>query len=137
MSKGFDVPPTCDNVKALFDPRQTHNVFDWLTLALIFGQFALFAYLFSKGTSQTIGTIKSYRTLFLVAFLFWRLGYNVGLGWLLKIQSDHGGVVQWLRNHRFLDYDKKDGVKHGGRMQWCFNVIKAKMASDYAPEVGT
>ncbi|KAF9341431.1 phosphatidylethanolamine N-methyltransferase [Linnemannia elongata] len=70
------------------------------------------------------GTIK--RWLFLVLFVFWRAGYNAGLGYLLKLQSERRGLVAWAKEKGI--FDKKRG---GAWYDWLNQELSCKMDSDY------
>lgn len=39
------------------------------------------------------------RWCFLLAFMAWRLAYNVGLGWILRAQSERGWFTAWAQRH--------------------------------------
>jgi len=94
----FAVPQTHDMVSQLLSPSQPKNVSDLLVLAIL-GLHILVLYLlpplFRKPT-------------FAVIFLFWRCCYNVGIGYLLHIQSNHRRLVTWAKRLK-LFVDPKTG----------------------------
>ena len=100
----------------IFDMGKKKSAFDLLTLAVMGVQILMF---FTLPTYIT-------RWLFLVLFLFWRAGYNVGLGYLLKLQSERRGLVAWAREMGI--FDKKRG---GGWYGWLKQELSCKMDSDY------
>ncbi|KAF9414265.1 phosphatidylethanolamine N-methyltransferase [Podila epigama] len=69
-------------------------------------------------------TVK--RFLFLIIFTFWRAGYNAGLGYLLKLQSERRGLVAWARGSGI--FDKNSGNPW---YDWLKVELSCKMESDY------
>ncbi|KAG0203149.1 phosphatidylethanolamine N-methyltransferase [Mortierella sp. GBA30] len=112
----FRVPVTKDMVTEIFDMSKKKSAFDIITLAVMAFQTLLF---FTLPT-----TVK--RWLFLALFLFWRAGYNAGLGYLLKLQSERRGLVAWAREKGI--FDKSRG---GPWYEWLKNELSCKMESDY------
>lgn len=105
LNEVFKVPKTREMVQSLFDPREPKTFFDLLTLATLFLQLALFLWL-PRSTSQYF---------FLFLFLFWRLAYNLGLGVLLKWQSNRRGLVKLAKQHKIFEN------------QWLTNQLSMKM----------
>ncbi|KAK3845361.1 MAG: phospholipid methyltransferase-domain-containing protein [Linnemannia gamsii] len=112
----FRVPVTKDMLSEIFDMSKKKSFFDILTLAVMAFQIFLF---FTLPTS-----VK--RWLFLVLFVFWRAGYNAGLGYLLKLQSERRGLVAWAKEKGI--FDKKRG---SGWYDWLNQELSCKMDSDY------
>lgn len=80
-------------VSQLLDPRQPKNLSDCIVLIVIaFHIYLLWA---------LPGSVA--RPLFAVTFLFWRGCYNVGIGYLLKIQSHHRRLISWARKHSIFE----------------------------------
>ncbi|KAK9685452.1 phosphatidylethanolamine N-methyltransferase, variant 2, partial [Basidiobolus ranarum] len=100
----------------LFDPNVEKSAFDYLTLGVLCFQALLFFILPS-------GFRKYF---FLVVFLLWRTAYNLGLGLLLKYQSDKRGLVSLARKKGI--FDKKKGGKY---YAWIKKDLTAKMGKDY------
>jgi phosphatidylethanolamine N-methyltransferase len=73
------------------------------------------------------------RYILLGFYLFWRLSYNVGLGVLLKYQSDTGGLVEWCRHHCLFDTSsiKENGKHRQSWASWLKRQLSIKMGSDY------
>ncbi|KAI9101292.1 phosphatidylethanolamine N-methyltransferase [Phlyctochytrium arcticum] len=85
--KTFSVPPTNDLIHTLF-ARQAHKTLpEFVTLGAMAVEISLFLF---TSTSKWV---------FLALFIFWRLMYNVGLGWLLKIQSKDRTLIRWALKH--------------------------------------
>ncbi|KAI1293973.1 phosphatidylethanolamine N-methyltransferase, partial [Mortierella claussenii] len=112
----FRVPVTKDMVSELFDMSKRKSLFDVLTLVVMGVQILLFLTLPS--------TIK--RWLFLILFVFWRAGYNAGLGYLLKLQSERRGLVAWAKEKGI--FDKQRG---SAWYDWLKEELSCKMGRDY------
>jgi len=74
-------------VSQLLDPRQPKNLSDAVVLAIL-GLHVLTLYLLPEILKQPV---------FAILFLFWRGCYNVGIGYLLHIQSHHRRLVAWAK----------------------------------------
>ncbi|KAH7130120.1 phospholipid methyltransferase-domain-containing protein [Dendryphion nanum] len=84
----FIVPQTHDMVSQLLSPSQPKNLSDLAVLAVLAGLiFTLYA--LPSGARIPV---------FAFIFLFWRAAYNVGIGWLLNVQSNHNRLVLWAKN---------------------------------------
>jgi phosphatidylethanolamine N-methyltransferase len=81
----FTVPETHDMVSQLLSPSQPKNLSDLLILGVL---VVLIFLLIILPNSISI-------PFFALAFLFWRACYNVGIGYLLQIQSDDQMLVVW------------------------------------------
>jgi phosphatidylethanolamine N-methyltransferase len=93
------------------------NFFDLLTLGILLGE--VLVYLLTPIP----------KAIFIAQFLFWRLSYNLGLGWLLKYQSEHNWLVQltqpWL-----------DAGRSPRRSLFLRTQFEKKLGSSYVFEVG-
>ncbi|KAF9182180.1 phosphatidylethanolamine N-methyltransferase [Haplosporangium sp. Z 11] len=112
----FRVPATKDMLSEIFDMSKKKSAFDLITLAVMGVQILMF---FTLPTS-----VK--RWLFLVLFIFWRAGYNAGLGYLLKLQSERRGLVAWAKEKGI--FDEKRG---GAWFDWLKTELSCKMGKDY------
>ncbi|ORX56574.1 hypothetical protein BCR36DRAFT_320054 [Piromyces finnis] len=118
----FEVPFTTDVMNNLFDITKlfSHSIFEYATLFVYFIQIFLF---FCTNTSGLF---------FLVTSILWRLLYNVGIGYLLKIQSDRQGVVKFLKKHIF---NHVKGKEHQDEEKFIVRLIRQqftkKMNDDY------
>ncbi|KAF9542338.1 phosphatidylethanolamine N-methyltransferase [Mortierella hygrophila] len=112
----FRVPVTKDMVTEIFDMSKRKSVFDIITLVVMGVQVLLFL------TLPT--SIKKW--LFLILFVFWRAGYNAGLGYLLKMQSHRRGLVALAREKGI--FDKNSGSPW---YDWLKDELTCKMESDY------
>ncbi|KAF9197890.1 phosphatidylethanolamine N-methyltransferase, partial [Haplosporangium sp. Z 27] len=112
----FRVPATKDMVSELFDMSKKKSAFDIITLAVMGFQILLF---FTLPTSWK-------RWVFLILFIFWRAGYNAGLGYLLKLQSERRALVAWAKEKGI--FDKARG---GPWYEWLKVELSCKMEADY------
>lgn len=112
----FRVPVTMDMVSEIFDMSKRKSAFDVITLAVMAFQILLFLIL-PTGFK---------RWLFLFLFLGWRAGYNAGLGYLLKQQSERRALVVWAREKGI--FDKTRGNPW---YDWLKVELSAKMDKDY------
>lgn len=95
----FTVPQTHDMVSQLLSPSTPKNFSDALVLAVL-AVHILAAYLLPSSLRVP---------LFAILFLFWRACYNIGIGYLLHIQSDHRRLVAWAKKSKIF-VDPKIGV---------------------------
>ncbi|KAI8098099.1 phospholipid methyltransferase-domain-containing protein [Gilbertella persicaria] len=95
----FQVPVTRDMLQSLLDPKESKTFFDLLILSILSIKLAL---LFILPTTWS-------KHVFLVLFLFWRLAYNLGLGLLLKYQSEKHGLVKWFKHYKL---DQNSWIQH-------------------------
>ncbi|KAF8604745.1 hypothetical protein BDV93DRAFT_522086 [Ceratobasidium sp. AG-I] len=113
----FRVPTTQDVLTSLFHPLHPKTHLDLVNLALLGGQILLFFAL-----PRTFG-----RALFLIYFAFWRLAYDVGLGWVLTKQSKRRWIVREVKARGWLDPKRRPAV-----YEWIRNQLKNKMGGDYS-----
>ncbi|TIA75575.1 hypothetical protein E3P92_00774 [Wallemia ichthyophaga] len=113
----FAVPPTADVISSLFHPKYPKTHVDILTLAILGLQVLGFALM----------PLSTSRVMYLYVFIFWRLSYNVGLGWVLSRQSRSQWIVNWVKQHGFLDANKRPAMRN-----WVENQIKTKMGPGYS-----
>ncbi|KAB8297767.1 hypothetical protein EYC80_001568 [Monilinia laxa] len=109
----FTVPQTHDMVSQLLDPRQPKNLSDLLVLIILaLHMLALYA---------LPSSLK--RPIFAVLFLFWRGCYNVGIGYLLHIQSHHRRIVAWAK--RWNLFENPNTGKNP--RPWLYNLIQTEL----------
>ena len=81
-------------VSQLLSPNQPKNLSDFLVLATLGLHILLLWVLPSPLRVSAFGVI----------FLFWRAGYNLGIGYLLHVQSRHRRLVAWAKKSKiFVD----------------------------------
>ena len=116
----FIVPETHDMVSQLLDPRQPKNLSDFIVLSVL-AMHVLAFYALPAKLKQPI---------FAAIFLFWRASYNVFIGYLLHIQSNHRRLVAWAKKYQVFEKPP-----HNPR-PWLYNMLKreleTKIPNDYA-----
>ena len=115
----FRVPTTHD-VLTLFHPGYPKSHLDILSLFLLGSQIVAFALL---PTSQA-------RPFFLAYFAFWRIAYDVGLGWVLTKQSKRKWIVREMQRLGWLDEKR-----HPAARAWIRKQLAGKMGKDYSFDV--
>ncbi|KAE8447733.1 phosphatidylethanolamine N-methyltransferase [Mollisiaceae sp. DMI_Dod_QoI] len=117
----FTVPQTHDMVSQLLDPRQPKNLSDAIVIAILCMHIAAL-YLLPSFLKRPV---------FAVIFLFWRGCYNVGIGYLLQIQSNHRRLVAWAKR---LNLFENPSTGKNPR-PWLYKLIKreleTKIPEDY------
>ncbi|KAL7276229.1 phosphatidylethanolamine N-methyltransferase [Rhizina undulata] len=112
----FVVPLTHDMVSNLLSPTQPKNISDFLILSVLAAHIAA---LFLLPASLRTPVL-------LVSFLFWRTSYNLGIGYLLQIQSKHRRLTYWARKYGIFDQARHPRV---------YNLIKQEIETKIADEV--
>ncbi|KAK0718343.1 phospholipid methyltransferase-domain-containing protein [Lasiosphaeria miniovina] len=117
----FVVPTTHDMVSQLLDPREPKNLSDVLVL-LILALHIWAAYALPANLKRPV---------FAVVFLFWRASYNVGIGYLLTVQSKYKLLVTWARRWRLFENPETGANPR----PWLYSLLKgeleAKIPEDY------
>lgn len=100
-------------VSQLLSPSQPKNLSDLVVLAVL-GIHIISLYLLPPSLRSSV---------FAVVFLFWRACYNVGIGYLLHIQSKHIRLVSWAKKTRIFENPK------GGKNKnvWLYNTMKREL----------
>jgi phosphatidylethanolamine N-methyltransferase len=104
-------------VQSLLDPNEQKSWFDFITLATLAIEISLFFILPRKAAKY----------FYISLFLFWRLAYNLGLGLLLKYQSDTRFLVKWVQKHKLFD----EKGPHPKVAKWLKTQLSLKMSTDY------
>lgn len=94
----FIVPETHDMVKTLFDPTIKKSNFELIILGLLFSNLLVFL----------IPNNNLRISIFIGFYIFWRLSYNFGIGWLLQHQSNDHLLVQWAIKYKLFDKNNKN-----------------------------
>jgi phosphatidylethanolamine N-methyltransferase len=93
--KEFLVPPTSDLIEHLLDPSSPKTLLDAPIILAIVVQIIAFL-LKSKLPSW----------IYVLTFLGWRMAYNVGLGYILKQQSEKRTWERWTTRYGFAEKGK-------------------------------
>ncbi|KAI7867561.1 phospholipid methyltransferase-domain-containing protein [Spinellus fusiger] len=114
--KVFGVPNTREMVSSLLNFHEPKNWFEKICLLIMAFEIGLLFFL----------PLWASRTLLMVLFAFWRIAYNVGLGYLLKRQSEHRWLVRQARKYKL--FDQKANPK---LYAWLEDQLSMKMGKDY------
>lgn len=135
MSKGitfngeiFSVPETQDMVKRLFDPAVRKSVCEIIILALLTANTLVFYFVQSSKTRIQI---------FVVLYIFWRLSYNFGIGYMLNQQSNRFRLVEWSRKLRLFLKDNHSLTSNFAKTEVRSQMGKTYDLNDYPVEFNT
>lgn len=90
----FVVPETHDMVKTLFDPMVRKSYCEMIIL-LILAANGLVFWLINNNMLRI--------EIFIGLYIFWRLSYNFGIGYLLNVQSNHQRLVKWTEKAQVFE----------------------------------
>lgn len=108
-------------VSQLLSPSQPKNISDLVVLAVLGIHIAA---LFLLPAPLRI-------PVFAVAFLFWRACYNVGIGYLLHIQSRHWRLVAWAKRSKIFVDPKTGENPHPLLYRILKREMETKIPQDY------
>lgn len=108
-------------VSQLLSPSQPKNMSDLLVLATLALHILFFILLPSNLRIP----------LFAAVFLFWRAGYNVGIGYLLHVQSRHRRLVAWAKKSRVFIDPKTGSNPHPSLYNFLKREMEIKIPKDY------
>jgi phosphatidylethanolamine N-methyltransferase len=102
-------------VSQLLDPRQPKNMSDVAVLAIL-GLHIIAAYYLPKDLKRPV---------FAAVFMFWRAAYNLGIGWLLTMQSKYKYMVTRARRWKLFENPQT------GRnpRPWLYGILKTELES--------
>ncbi|TPX26739.1 phosphatidylethanolamine N-methyltransferase [Coccidioides immitis] len=120
----FTVPHTRDMVSQLLSPSEPKNLSDILVLTILALHILL---LRSLPASIRI-------PVFAVIFLSWRAAYNIGIGWLLHMQSNHRTLVLWARKLRLFVDPATGQNPHPFLYRFIKRELETKIPEDYTFE---
>lgn len=120
----FPVPQTHDMVSQLLSPTEPKNLSDIIVLTVL-GLHILLLW-------QLPATARI--PVFSFVYLFWRTCYNVGIGWLLHIQSKHNTLVRWARKTRVFVNPATGKNPHPGLYKLIKRELETKIPADYTFE---
>jgi phosphatidylethanolamine N-methyltransferase len=108
-------------VSQLLDPREPKNLSDVLVLAIlalhIWAAYAL------------PSSLK--RPIFALIFLFWRASYNVGIGYLLTVQSNYKLMVTWAKRMQLFENPETGKNPRPWLYKLLQHELEAKIPKDY------
>ena len=111
-------------VSQLLSPTQPKNISDLVVLAIL-GLHILTLYLLPS--SARVPT-------FAVIFLFWRGCYNVGIGFLLQIQSHDRRLVTWAKKSKIFEDPSSGNNTHSILYKLLKRELETKIPKDYTFE---
>ncbi|KAK4969881.1 phosphatidylethanolamine N-methyltransferase [Elasticomyces elasticus] len=109
------VPHTHDMVSQLLSPTQSKNMSDLVVLAVLAIHFL---------TLYLLPPFLRVPT-FAVIFIFWRACYNVGIGYLLQVQSHHKRLVAWAKKSKIFENPSTGKNPH----PQVYNILKREMGT--------
>lgn len=113
----FLVPETHDMLKTLFDPTIRKSIFE-VIIVVILTVNSLGIFLIPDNSVRI--------NIFIGLYIFWRLSYDFGIGYLLRQQSNHSRLVHWSKS---LDVFNKDN--HGVLSKLIKTEIHSQMGKSY------
>lgn len=116
----FEVPETHDMVKTLLDPTSRKSVCEIVILILLFANGLVF--LFVQENKHRI-------QIFIGLYIFWRLCYNFGIGYLLNQQSNRFRLVEWSKKLNLFSQDLNSALSHFVQKE-----VNSQMGKDYVIE---
>ncbi|WPK27734.1 hypothetical protein PUMCH_005131 [Australozyma saopauloensis] len=113
----FAVPETHDMVKTLFDPTVRKSMFESVIIVLLVANSLVFYFV-----ADSVLRIR----IFVGMYIFWRLCYNFGIGYLLNQQSNRFRLVEWSKK---LNLFAKDQTSFVGQLVQ--TEVQTQMGSEY------
>ncbi|KAK1812660.1 phosphatidylethanolamine N-methyltransferase [Friedmanniomyces endolithicus] len=117
----FIVAPTEDMVSQLFDPTQPKNASD-IAIVTVLTYLCALLYFLPQSWKAPV---------FAVIFLFWRACYNVGIGWLLHMQSHHKRLVVWAKKSHIFENPETGKNPHPFLYKFLKQEMETKIPRDY------
>ena len=105
----------------LFDPMQPKNASDIAIVTVLVSECLLFYLLPQKWRIPV----------FAVIFLFWRLCYNAGIGWLLHNQSHHKRLVAWAKKYKVFENPESGNQPRPAIWRFLKREMESKIPQDY------
>ena len=118
----FTVPQTHDMVSQLLSPSEPKNFGDLVVLILLAGHIL---FLWALPSAARI-------PVFAVTYLFWRLAYNGGIGWLLHNQSHHKTLLRWAEKTKVFVNPATGENPHPKLYNWIKRELETKIPQDYS-----
>ncbi|KAI1275331.1 phospholipid methyltransferase-domain-containing protein [Xylaria sp. FL0933] len=116
----FVVPVTRDRIPQMLDPRQPKNVSDIFVLAVLAAHILA---LYALPSPQR-------KYVFAAIYIFWRAAYNVGIGFLLRWQSNDNTLVAWARKWQLFENPSTGKNPR----PWLYNLLKRECETEIHSE---
>ncbi|KAF9883437.1 phosphatidylethanolamine N-methyltransferase [Aspergillus nanangensis] len=120
----FTVPQTHDMVSQLLSPSEPKNLSDIIVLAIL-AFHVLLLWKLPAGAKAPV---------FAVIYLFWRAGYNAGIGWLLHNQSHNKTLVRWAEKTKIFVNPATGQNPHPHLYNLIKQELETKIPHDYSFE---
>ena len=117
----FTVPYTHDMVSQLLSPTEPKNLSDIFVLLILVLHILL---LWSLPASLKIPVFGG-------IFLLWRASYNVGIGYLLHVQSHQKRLVRWAKKSKIFVNPKTGNNPHPLSYAFIKRELETKIPKDY------
>jgi phosphatidylethanolamine N-methyltransferase len=118
----FTVPYTHDMVSQLLSPSEPKNLSDICVLLML-----LLHGLLAWSLPSTVR-----KPVLAIIFLCWRAGYNIGIGWLLHMQSHHKLLVRWARRSKLFPVASGGDNPHPKLRAFLKREFETKIPKDYS-----
>lgn len=117
----FTPPVTHDMVRSLFDPTIKKSFFEIIVLAVLLSNFVLAYFLYIK-----LG-IDFTKKIYILQYIFWRLSYNVGIGFILHNQSHYESLTNYAKRNKLFDKKNQSNSKLARLLQF---ELKSKLTKE-------
>lgn len=118
--KVFVVPVTHDRIPQMLDPTQPKNISDIFVLSVLAAHI-LALYILPSPQRKYI---------FAAIYLFWRAAYNIGIGVLLRWQSNDNTLVAWARKWQLFELPSTGKNPR----PWLYNLLKRESETEIHSE---
>ena len=117
----FTVPYTHDMVSQLLSPTEPKNFSDIFVLLILILHILLLWSLLASLKIPVFGGI----------FLLWRASYNVGIGYLLHVQSHQKRLVRWVKKSKIFVNPNTGNNPHPLLYAFIKRELETKIPKDY------
>ncbi|KAJ3555576.1 hypothetical protein NPX13_g10329 [Xylaria arbuscula] len=119
-TKDGRVPVTRDRIPQMLDPRKPKNVSDIFVLAVLAAHILA---LYALPSPQR-------KYVFAGIYLFWRAAYNLGIGVLLRWQSNDNTLVAWAQKWQLFELPSTGKNPR----PWLYNLLKRECETEIYSE---
>ncbi|CAJ2512786.1 Uu.00g009050.m01.CDS01 [Anthostomella pinea] len=112
----FVVPTTGDRITQMLNPREPKSLGDIFVLTVLAAHI-LALYLLPASLKRPV---------FAVIYLIWRATYNVGIGILLRLQSNDNKLVAWAQKWKLFEHPSTGKNPR----PWLYNLLKREAETE-------
>ncbi|QLQ80251.1 hypothetical protein HG537_0D02520 [Torulaspora globosa] len=116
----FEPPVTHDMVRSLFDPTVRKSFLEICISLALLSNFGLCYWLLQRCELKTV------KMVFLFQYMFWRIGYNLGIGTVLHFQSHWESLTNFARRNKLFQKGNKTVLA-----KLCQFELFTKMSKEY------